>query len=144
MQILNTLEERHKYNVVHPRWDTSTQQLSVLLLLYRPIKWRDTTCNNPTALPLHSLIVSLTQSQRLFYNATIQYIVVLQCFPFIGELPWENTTGHPIQRVHKMLENKHPKNLFRGCFPRILTKGPLAARPSWGEDVSLNPLARKK
>ena len=30
MQILNTLQERHIYNVVHPRWATSTQKLPVL------------------------------------------------------------------------------------------------------------------
>ena len=30
MQILNTLQERHIYNVLHPRWSTSTQKLSVL------------------------------------------------------------------------------------------------------------------
>ena len=23
MQILNTLQERHRYNVLHPRWDTT-------------------------------------------------------------------------------------------------------------------------
>ena len=53
-------------------------------------------CNlQHAALPLHSLTVSLTQSQRLFYNATIQYTIVLQCLIFIKGMPWENTTGFP-------------------------------------------------
>ena len=30
MQILNTLQEKQRYNMVHPRWTTSTQKLSVL------------------------------------------------------------------------------------------------------------------
>ena len=38
MKILNKLQERHKYNMVHPRWATSTHKLSILLLLYCPAK----------------------------------------------------------------------------------------------------------
>ena len=30
MKILTTLQERHIYNVVHPRWDIPTQKFSVL------------------------------------------------------------------------------------------------------------------
>ena len=77
----------------------------------------DTTYNNPAALPIHTLTFSLTQSHRLFYNATIQYIAILQCFDFIGELPWENTTGHPIPWVHKLLAKKHPKKFLSGASP---------------------------
>ena len=104
-----------QYNVIHPRKATFTQKLPILLL-YRPTKWRDTTYNKRNALPLHSLMVSLIESQILFYNGTIQYI--LQFFCFIGELPWENTTGHPIPCTHKLLANKYPKkNSFGGQWP---------------------------
>ena len=33
MQILNTLQERHKYNVVHQGWDTSTHKSPVLIII---------------------------------------------------------------------------------------------------------------
>ena len=98
-------------------------EISIPLLLYHPTRWRDTTCNNPIALPLHSLTVSFTQSQRLFYNATIQYTTLLQCFLFIGELPWENTMGHPKPWVHKLLANKDPK-IFFGVVPLNPYRGP--------------------
>ena len=57
----------------------------------------------------HSLSPTVTD---IFYNATIQYTVILQCFPLIGELKWENTTSHPIPWVQKLLANKHPKISF--------------------------------
>ena len=62
----------------------------------------------------HSHIIT-----EIVYNATIQYTTILQWFPFIGELPWENTTGHPIPWVWKQLANKHPKNFFRGISPQL-------------------------
>ena len=104
--------------MVYPRWVKPTKKFWVLLLLYYPIKWRDTTCNKPASLPLHSLTVFITSSQRPFYNSTIQYIGVLQGFPFIGELPWENNMGHPITWYYKLLSNKNPpKKYFRGFTP---------------------------
>ena len=66
----------------------------------------------------------LQYNTRLFYNATIQYIAVLQCFYFIGELPWENTTGHPIPWAHKLLANKHPKKFLSGALPPNPCRGP--------------------
>ena len=57
----------------------------------------------PRCIPLHSLTVSLTQSYRLFYNATIQYTIVLQFLPFIKGMPWENTMAFP-----KPLARKSP------------------------------------
>ena len=66
MQILNTLQERHRYNMVHPRWDTFTQKLPVIY--YYTIHQNEwiQSCSNPNAPTLHTFIVSLTQSQRLF------------------------------------------------------------------------------
>ena len=84
-------------------------EIASLLLLYHPTKLRDTACNTLVSLPVHSLIISLTQSHRSFYNATIQYTTILQCFPFIEKLPWYNTTGHPIPWAHKLLANKNPQ-----------------------------------
>ena len=150
MQILNTLLERHKYNVVHPRWATPTQKLPILY--YYTIQQNEGI--QPTTTLLHFLFTlsqPLTQSHRLFYNATIQYTTVLQCFPFIRELPWENTTDHPIPWVCKLLVNKHPKFSFEGfplepSFSGVLppntrwgTAGPWTP---WGDDVPLHPLAR--
>ena len=89
--------------MVHPK-DRLRPQINCQSFYYSPKISRVTTCIKIVALPLHALSVSLTQSQRLFtmlqYN-TIPYIVVLQCFSFIGEIPWENTMGHPIPWVHK-------------------------------------------
>ena len=79
---------------------------------YCPEIWRDTTCSKPAALPLHTLIVSLTQSLRLFtmiqYN-TIPYTSVLQCFSYIGKILW-------LTQYHgsaKLLANKHPKKISK-------------------------------
>ena len=80
---------------------------------------------------LHALIVSLTQSQRLFtmlqYN-TIPYTAVLQCFSFIGEIQWENTTVNLIPWVRKNIGQQiSPKKIsgapslnhhFSGGFPQ--------------------------
>ena len=98
------------------------------LLLNHPTKWRDTTCSNNAALPLHTITFSLTQSQRLFYNDTIQYTTILQCFPFIGELPWENTTGHPIPWDHKLLANKYPKKILSGASAADPYEGTMSPR----------------
>ena len=57
MQILNTLQERHRYNMVHPRWATPTQKLSVLY--YYTIQQNKGI--QPAATPLHFLF-SLSQS----------------------------------------------------------------------------------
>ena len=61
------------------------------------------------AISLHFLFMlsqSLSHNHRdyLQYN-TIQYpyLAVLQCFYFIGEIPWENTTVNPIPWVHKTI-----------------------------------------
>ena len=93
MQTVNTLQERHRYNVVHPRWATPTQKLPVLY--YYTIQENEGI--QPTTTLLHvifTLLQSLSHNHKdCFYNATIQCIVVLQCFPFIGELPWKNTMG---------------------------------------------------
>ena len=117
--------------------------ISSPLLLYHSSKWRDTNCNNPATLPLHSLTVSLTQSHRLFFNATIQYTTILQSFPFVGELPWEDTTSHPIPWVRKPLANKHHTKFFWGAspsnplswgrFPRTHVGGSFAARQPLGD-----------
>ena len=48
----------------------------------------------------HILSHTITKIVLQCYN-TIQYTTILQCFPFIGELPWENTTGHSIPWARK-------------------------------------------
>ena len=73
---------------------------------------------NLATLPLHSLTVSLTQSHRFFFNTITQCTTILQCFPFIGKLPWENTIGHPIPWACKLLANKHPKKFFQDLPPK--------------------------
>ena len=112
--------------MVHPTWATSTHKLSVLY--YYTIQQNEGI--QLTATPLHFLFAlsqSLSHNHRdCFYNATIQYTFVLQCFPFTEELPWENTTSNLIPWDHKMLANKHPpKNSFRG----------FALETSRGDDV---------
>ena len=116
MQILKALQERHIYNVVHPRWATPTQKL--------PVLYYYTIQENEGIQPTTTLFHFLSHSHGLphtitdiVYIATIPYIAVLQCFPFIGELPWENTMGHPIPWVHNTLANKHPKFSFGGFTP---------------------------
>ena len=91
MKILNTLQERHRYNVVHPRWDMSTLKL--------PVLYNYTVQQNEGIQPatnmlhfLFSLSQSLSHNYRIdFHNATIHYTVVLQFLPFIEGIPWENT-----------------------------------------------------
>ena len=113
--------------MVHPRWLTSTQKL-VVLLLYRPIKWRDTTYNKPHCTSCsHSQSLSHTITE-IVYNATIQYTIILQYFLFIGEIPWENTMCHPIPWVRKLLANKHPKKFPSGASPSNLHCRPAGLR----------------
>ena len=85
------------------------------------------------ALPLHALTVSLTQSKRLFtmlqYN-TIPYPAVLQCFYFIGEIPWENTTVNPIPWVRKIVGQQTYQNILLGATP---------PNPKVGEQVYSTP-----
>ena len=69
MQILNTLQDRHRYNVVHPRWATPTQQLTVLY--YYTIQRNEGI--QPAAIPLHFLF---TLSQSLSHN----HRDCLQCY----------------------------------------------------------------
>ena len=108
-----------------------TEIVSPLLLHYQS-KWRDTTYSNSIALPLHFLTVSLTESQRLSYNATIQYTSVLELFPFIRDLPWENTLSHPIPWVCKLLANKNIKNFSWGILPRTPFLDDVSSVPPWG------------
>ena len=61
MQILNMLQERHRYNVVHPRWATLTQKLT--FLYYYTIQQNEGI--QPVATPLHFLF---TLSQSLSHN----------------------------------------------------------------------------
>ena len=61
MQILNTLQKRHKYNMVHPRWSTSTHKLPVLY--YYTIQQNEGI--QPATTPLHFLF---TLSQSLSCN----------------------------------------------------------------------------
>ena len=92
MQTVNTLQERHRYNVVHPRWAMPTWKFSVLY--YYTIQENEGI--QPATTLLHFLSHSHGLSHTItdiVYNATIPYKAVLQCFPFIGELPWENTMG---------------------------------------------------
>ena len=103
--------------MIFPRWATSTHKFPILY--YYIIQQNEGIQHTTT--PLHfffTLTASLRQSQRFFYDSTIQYTVALECFPSIGKLPWENSMGHPIQWVSKLLPNKHPKNLFQGLLPR--------------------------
>ena len=93
MKHINTLQERHQYNVVHLRWDTSTHKFPVL---YYYIVHKNEG-RQPTTHRLHFLF---TFSQFLshnhidhFYNATIQYTTLLEFLSFIEGLPWENTMG---------------------------------------------------
>ena len=89
----------------------------------QPKRWRDTTYNKTVALPLHALIVSPTQSQRLFtiQNNTIHSHVTM--LSFIGEIPWENTTVNPIPWVHITVgQHTSPKN-SQGLHPRTPKKG---------------------
>ena len=109
----------------------STQKLSILYYYTIQQNERIQPVAKPTTLPLHSLTVSLTQSRRMFYNVTIQYTTILQCFPFIRELPWENNTGHPISWAHKLLDNKHPKKYHSRASPPNPRKGTMS--PCWDE-----------
>ena len=87
--------------MVHLRWDTSTQKFPVLN--YYTVQQNEWI--QPVATSLHFLF---TLSQSLshnhiycFYNAAIQYTIILQCLPFIKGIPWENTTGYPKPWAHK-------------------------------------------
>ena len=75
-----------------------------------------------------------------FHNYTIKYKIVLQFLPLIGELPWENTTGHPIQRARKLLANKHPKNLFQVNCPQTPVEDPLGSEPPRGTMSPCTPM----
>ena len=111
--------------MVHPNnglcWQRNCQSF-----YYSPERWRDTTCNKTATLPLHTLIVSLTQSQILFkmlQHNTIPYTTILQCFSFIGEIPWENTMVNPMRWVQKNVGQQYHGStipwvlnpLFRGA-----------------------------
>ena len=117
MKILNTLQERHRYNVVHPRWATSTQKFQILIIIpsskikgYNPQQPRYISSSHS-----HSISHTITY---IVYNALIKHTVVLQCFPFIGELPCENTTSYPIPWLRKLFANKNTKNFFQGFSPK--------------------------
>ena len=73
----------------------------------------------PATILLHFLF---TLSQSLSHNHidylqynTIPYAVVLQCFYFIGEIPWENTTGNPIPWVRKTVGQQTVRLLSSQC-----------------------------
>ena len=100
--------------MVHPRGAMSTQKLAVLY--YYTIQQNEGI--KPAANPLHFLF-TLSQSlshnhiEFLQYN-TIPYIAILQCFSFIGEIPWENTTVNPIPWVRKTVGQQTYQKIFFG------------------------------
>ena len=86
--------------MVHPN-DGIRPQRNFHSFYYSPERWRDIAYRKTTALPLHTLIVSPTQSHGLFtiQNNTIHNRVTM--IYFIEEIPWENTTVNPTPWVRK-------------------------------------------
>ena len=121
MQILNTIPERHRYNVVHPRWATSTQKLPVLY--YYTIQQNKGI--QPAATPMHFLFrlsQSLSHNHKYCFTMLQYNTTCIKMIFFYRELLWENTMGHPIRWVRKVLDNKDPqKHLLRDSTLNTLT-----------------------
>ena len=75
----------------------------------------------------HNLSHAIT---KIVYNATIQYTTILQWFHFTQKSPWENTMGHPIPWVCKLLAKKYPKNFFQGLHPQTPQLGRVYSKTS--------------
>ena len=133
MKILNTLQERDRYNVVHPIWDTSTHKFSVLY--YYTIQQNEGI--QPIVTMLHFLFTlsqSLSHNHRdclQWYNTIHNHIIILSFYRGITmgkyyESP--NTMGS------QTMANKHPKKFLTGALPPDSRGGqcPLAP-PIWCE-----------
>ena len=79
----------------------------------------------------HSISHSITY---IVYSDTIQYhtipsTTILQCFSFIGEIPWKILWLTQYHGSTKLLANKHPKKNSQGL--RLQT-------PKWGNECTVN------
>ena len=90
----------------------------------------------------HSLshtITKIVYNDTIQYN-TIQYSFILQCFSFIGEIPWENTTVNSIPWVRKTVGQQTSQIFLSRASPlnpRISGSFPL--NPKVGEQVYSKP-----
>ena len=116
MQILNTLQGRHKYNVVHLRWVMSTKKFPFLYYISSS-KMKGYNLQEPyytSSSHSYSLSHTITEIVLQWYNTINNSITILS---FYRGIIMGNTTGHPIPWVCKLLSNKHPKNFFWWILP---------------------------
>ena len=87
--------------MAHLRWATSTHKF--LFLYYYIVQQNQGIQLEATQLHfLFTLSQSISHNHKdRFYNVTIQYIDILQCFTFIKGVPWESTTGFPKPWAYK-------------------------------------------
>ena len=135
MQVLNTLQETHGYNVVHLRWDMSTHKL--LVLYYYTIQQNEGI--QPTTHLLHFLF-TLSQSlshnridrfTMLQYNTQSYYNAFLSQGNYQGKMLWVTQYHGPTNYWPTNI----PKISFGGTAPDPLPRDCWHPQPPVGTSV---------